>query len=57
MSDNQLEQILRSVARRMRTDFELSGGFTHSGEKGTAREKVFHDFLKHYLPGHVRAFP
>jgi hypothetical protein len=56
VSDNQLEQILHSVARRMRTDFELSGGFTHSGEKGTAREKVFHDFLKHYLPGHVRAF-
>ncbi|MEU2956407.1 DUF6602 domain-containing protein [Streptomyces xanthochromogenes] len=56
MSDNQLEQILRSVARRMRTEFELSGGFTHRGEKGTAREKVFHDFLKHYLPGHVRAF-
>ncbi|MFI9326921.1 DUF6602 domain-containing protein [Kitasatospora sp. NPDC052868] len=56
MSDNQLEQIILSVARRMRTDFDLSGGFTHSGEKGTTRERVFHDFLKDYLPGHVRAF-
>ncbi|MEU3071648.1 DUF6602 domain-containing protein [Streptomyces sp. NPDC006906] len=56
MTDNRLEQILHSVAKRMRTEFELSGGFTHSGEKGTTRERVLHNFLEDYLPGHARAF-
>lgn len=45
-----------SVAERLRAEFKQSGGFNHSGEKGTAREKLVVDVITKYLPGHVQAF-
>lgn len=39
VSENKLERMFNSVAERMHTEFQLSGGFTHRAEKGSAREK------------------
>ncbi|MEU5697848.1 DUF6602 domain-containing protein [Streptomyces aurantiacus] len=55
MSDNLLEQILHSVARRMKEDFEATRAFQHKGGMGTSREGIFHTFAASHLPGHVEA--
>ncbi|WP_329526493.1 DUF6602 domain-containing protein [Streptomyces sp. NBC_01462] len=53
MSQAKLGNILRSVAMRMRADFEQSRNFSHNGEAGTSREALVRDFLASYLPSHV----
>jgi len=55
VEQNRLSEIFQSAAGRLRADFQASGGFTHHGEKGTAREKILVDFISKYLPGHVQA--
>lgn len=42
VSENKLERMFNSVAERMHTEFQLSGGFTHRAEKGSARERRAH---------------
>lgn len=54
MPQDKLHQILRSVAQRMRADFNQSRVFSHNGEAGTAREALVDDFLASYLPAHVQ---
>ncbi|MER6437466.1 DUF6602 domain-containing protein [Streptomyces sp. NPDC001185] len=54
MSQAKLGKILRSVAQRMRADFEQSRNFSHNGEAGTSREALVRDFLASYLPSHVK---
>lgn len=46
---------MRSVANRMRADFEQSKVFSHNGEAGTSREALVRDFLSSCLPAHVQA--
>ncbi|MEU6453628.1 DUF6602 domain-containing protein [Streptomyces sp. NPDC047065] len=53
MIDSKLNAILRSVAKRMRADFEQSQVFNHNGESGTSREVLIQQFLRGYLPAHV----
>lgn len=55
MSTDKLGNILRSVAKRMRADFEQSQNFNHNGEAGTSREVLIQQFLSGYLPAHVEA--
>lgn len=54
MPEEKLGQILRSVAQRMRADFNQSRVFNHNGEAGTAREFLVDNFLASYLPAHVQ---
>ncbi|SCK25967.1 hypothetical protein H181DRAFT_02031 [Streptomyces sp. WMMB 714] len=55
MSQEKLVRILSSVAQKMRAEFRQSSVFEHNGEAGTSREVTVHDFLRSYLPGHVKA--
>ncbi|MFJ4334531.1 MULTISPECIES: DUF6602 domain-containing protein [unclassified Streptomyces] len=55
MSQDALAIILRSVAKRMRADFEQSKAFSHNGEAGTSREVLVRNFLSSCLPAHVKA--
>ncbi|WP_371678536.1 DUF6602 domain-containing protein [Streptomyces sp. NBC_01276] len=55
MTQEKLGKILRSVASRMRADFEQSQNFNHNGEAGTSREVLIQQFLSGYLPAHVEA--
>ncbi|GAA3488560.1 DUF6602 domain-containing protein [Streptomyces cremeus] len=55
MSTEKLGKILKSVASRMRADFEQSQNFNHNGEAGTSREVLIQEFLSGYLPAHVEA--
>ncbi|MGY3200489.1 hypothetical protein ACVW19_001003 [Streptomyces sp. TE5632] len=55
MPQEALAIILRSVAKRMRADFDQSKVFNHNGEAGTSREVLVRDFLSSCLPAHVQA--
>ncbi|MGP3771814.1 DUF6602 domain-containing protein [Streptomyces sp. SDT5-1] len=55
MATDKLGNILSSVAKRMRADFEQSRNFNHNGEAGTSREVLIQQFLSGYLPAHVEA--
>ncbi|GCB91758.1 DUF6602 domain-containing protein [Streptomyces noursei] len=55
MTQDKLGNILSSVAKRMRADFEQSQNFNHNGEAGTSRELLIQEFLSGYLPTHVEA--
>lgn len=55
MTTETLGNILSSVAKRMRADFEQSKNFNHNGEAGTSREILIQEFLSGYLPAHVEA--
>lgn len=50
----QLRDILHSVANRMRIDFERSRRFHHHGQAGATRETLVRNFLADYLPGNVQ---
>jgi len=50
-----LPQILKSVADRLRVEFNQSKIFEHRAEAGGAREALVNDFLARYLPGQVQA--
>lgn len=55
MTKEKIGEILKSVAKRMRADFEQSQNFNHSGEAGASRELIIQHFLSSYLPAHVEA--
>lgn len=55
MEENKLAQILHSVAKRMRADFDQSQQFNHNLSAGESRELIAHGFLDHQLPRHVEA--
>ncbi|WP_416223244.1 DUF6602 domain-containing protein [Streptomyces hygroscopicus] len=55
MSQEALAIMLRSVAKRMRADFDRSKVLNHNGEAGTSREVLVRDFLSSCLPAHVQA--
>lgn len=55
MTQEKLGKILKSVAVKMRADYEQSQNFNHNGEAGTSREMLIQQFLSGYLPAHVEA--
>lgn len=55
MTQEKLGKILKSVAVKMRADYEQSQNFNHNGEAGTSRELLIQQFLSGYLPAHVEA--
>ncbi|MFD8445222.1 DUF6602 domain-containing protein [Streptomyces globisporus] len=55
MTQEKLGKILKSVAAKMRADYEQSKNFNHNGEAGTSREVLIQQFLAGYLPAHVEA--
>lgn len=54
MPENKLAEILKSVAERMRADFNASTSVMHRGEAGATRESIVCDFVADYAPGHVQ---
>ena len=51
---NHFAQVMRAVAKRMRAEFEASEVIKHAGTKGSWREETVRNFLRTYLPGHIR---
>jgi Domain of unknown function (DUF6602) len=55
MSQNKLAEVLHSVAKQMRAQFDTTKAVEHRGQAGASRESIVHDFIASYLPGHVQA--
>lgn len=55
MASKTFGEIMKSVAQRMRADFEETATVNHRGGKGASREEIVREFMVKYLPRRVEA--